>query len=147
VHVIEYIKALQPRRVIWFAVFAIGGISFSGAIGYIVARVIGSNPTAFRWSAVISGGLLAVLIILFFSGFNAWDKERRKNADKWPRLSAAQRVAIADALRPFAAEPEISIFSNGIDDAANLAIDLCDTFGRATNDAVAFTPPSNIGFR
>jgi hypothetical protein len=95
--VIEYLQVLQPRRVIWFLAFAIGGISLSGAISYAIGREIGTNGKA---TGAI-GILVALLIVLFISGLNAWDKERIKNADKWPRLNTAQRIAIADALKPF----------------------------------------------
>jgi len=132
----EYWKVLQPRRMVWFMTFTVGGLGLSGLIGYGVSDAIGSNPA----SGAIIGVLIALLIILFFSGFNAWDKEQRKTADRWPRLDTAQRVAIADILRPFEFEPEIQIVTSNHEDAKNFAVDLCDVFARATNGRLKITP-------
>ncbi|HEY9159341.1 hypothetical protein [Candidatus Binatus sp.] len=131
--VIEYMKALQPRRMIWFLVFAIGGISLSGVFGYIIGHAAGSGTAA----GTTIGVLAALLVVLFISGLTAWDKERVRNVDKWPRLNPPQRVAMADALKPFFPEPEIVVYTDG-DEPAEFAVDLCDVLGRATNGLATF---------
>lgn len=133
--VIEYMKALQPRRMIWFLVFAIGGISLSGVFGYVIGQAAGAGTAA---SATI-GVLAALLVVLFISGLTAWDKERIKNIDRWPRLSPAQRVAMADALKPFFPEPQIVVYTDG-DEPAEFAVDVCDVLGRASNGLGNFEP-------
>lgn len=155
--IIEYLKALQPRRVIWFMVFALGGMSISGLLAYGASLVIGSSPATFHGSAAVNGSLVALLAIVFWSGYVAWDKERSKNKDKWPRIGTSQRIAIANALTPFETErqtepeirpfqteretnDEISIFSYAGDDSAMLAVDLCDVVARATNGRVVPEP-------
>jgi hypothetical protein len=135
--VMEYMKALQPRRNIWF-ISGISGIGLYGLIAFGIAHAIPLTTTAFHVVATATALLMALLIVLFVSGYVAWDKERQKNEDEWPRLGASQRVIIADALKPFKAEPDISIFFF-TDDAMTLAIDLCDVFTRATDGTGDFT--------
>jgi hypothetical protein len=134
--VIEYLKALQPRRVIWSIGFAVLGISLFGVFSYIASRIIGGSPVA----DTTIGVSIALLITLFVSGFIAWDKERAKNEDKWPRLSTDQRIVIANALRPLPLTPEISILVNDEEDSTAFAVDLSDILERATNSPSSFAP-------
>lgn len=134
----EYFLALQPRRIIWFV----------GEILLVLATIATFTLTAagiqhwwFKGAAMLALQFFVLVIVLFISGFIAWDKERTDKEEvkgvlnaRWPKLTATEREALAQLLRPFDALPEIGILRNDAEDCRNFAADLCAAMESATNE-------------
>src|SRR5216683_5612973 len=128
----NYFLALQPRRTLWFFL-QIVALAVPTPITLATLKRFGHQPAKADVWPMLTLELSVVVLVLFFSGFVAWSKERLQNQDKWPRLSPSQRLEIAKHISPFDAAPGIFICAKDANDCFGLAVDLCDVVSTATS--------------
>jgi hypothetical protein len=95
-------------------------------------------------STMHSVELAIVAVVLFFSGFAAWNIERDRNDDKYRGLNERQRIAIVKRIGSISPSPTIMVHVTDTQDCVEFGRDLVDTLERAFIGAMTMTPPVPI---
>ena len=95
-------------------------------------------------STMHSVEVVIFVLVLFFSGFAAWNIERTRNEDKYRGLNEGQRVAIVKQIGPISPLPTIMVHVTDTQDCVEFGVDLVDTLKRALVGAATMIPPVPI---
>lgn len=92
----DYFLALQPRRIVWFV---LPPLALIPTAAHWLLSDVPPSAEAFKITVMAAIYLGILLVVLFFSGYVTWDKEREKNQGKWPHLSSQQINKLTERLR------------------------------------------------